>query len=173
MTRSEEDPELIPADAVETVLRFINLVWAERNLRGAWVLVDDLFRQCWVQQWLYPMRDQARADGFDPDDVVAAFCRSMVNHPLWEPFERTQIRNLLSWGDLQNWNIPSHRRRVTEDVDLVILVPTKPPGGFIPPHSFLGDGLSILVRETREGWRVLNLSSDHVIPEPGWPPRLS
>ena len=168
---TDEEPELIPADIVDIVHRFVRLVWTERNLRAAWPLVDDTFRQCWAQEWLYPIRDRALADGFEPDEVVAAFCSPIPDHPLWEPFERVQIRNLTSWGDLENWNIPSHRRQVTIDVDLVILVPTLPPGGAIPPGGFF-EGISILVRQTREGLRILNLSSDHVIPESGWPPRL-
>lgn len=117
------------------------------------------------------MRDQARADGFDPDEVVAAFISPMPTHELWEPFERAQIRNLNSWGDLENWNIPVNRRPVTPDVDLVFFVPTVPPGGVISPGGVV-EGLSVLVRQTSQGWRILNLSSDHVIPEPGWPPRL-
>jgi hypothetical protein len=145
---TETDPELIPADVVETVLRFRDLVWGERNLRAAWPLVDDIFRQCWVQQWLYPMLEQARADGFDPNEVVAAFCSPQPDHPLWDPFERTQLRNLLSWGDVQNWRFPGHRRRVTDDVDLMYLVPTTPPGGAIPPYSSIDGGLTILVRLT-------------------------
>ena len=168
---TDEEPELIPTDIVDIVHRFVRLVWTERNLRAAWPLVDDTFRQCWAQEWLYPIRDRALADGFEPDEVVAAFCSPIPDHPLWEPFERAQIRNLTSWGDLENWNIPSHRRQVTINVDLVILVPTLPPGGAIPPGGFF-EGISILVRQTREGLRILNLSSDHVIPEPGWPPRL-
>ncbi len=136
-----EEPEPVPAAAADTVRRFTRLVWRDLNLRAAWPLVDDILRQCWAQQWLYPMRDQARADGFDPDDAVAAFCSSAPDHPLWDPFER-------------------------------FLVPTAPPGGSIPPGGFV-EGLSVLVRQTREGWRVLSLSSDHVIPEPGWPPRLT
>ena len=167
-----EEPEPVPAAAADTVRRFTRLVWRDLNLRAAWPLVDDILRQCWAQQWLYPMRDQARADGFDPDDAVAAFCSSAPDHPLWDPFERTQIRNLSSWGDLDKWPMPQNRRRVTDDVDLIFLVPTAPPGGSIPPGGFV-EGLSVLVRQTREGWRVLSLSSDHVIPEPGWPPRLT
>lgn len=168
----EEQPEPVPAEAIETVDRFTRLVWGEKNLRGAWPLVDGTFRQCWTQQWLYPMRDQARANGYDPDDVVAAFLATAPDHPLWEPFERTQLRQLAAWGDVDRWSSPQNRRRITDDVDLVFLVPTSPPGGVIPPGGFI-EGLSVLVRQTREGWRILNLSSDHVIPEAGWPPRLA
>jgi hypothetical protein len=168
----EEEPESVPAEVLDTVRRFTRLVWDERNLRGAWPLVDDTLRQCWAQQWLYPIRDQTRADGYDPDEVVAAFCSTAPDHPLWAPFEGTQMRNLVSWGDLDQWPIPQNRRRVTDDVDLVFLVPTAPPGGAIPPGGLI-EGLSVLVRQTSAGWRILNLSSDHVIPEPGWPPRLS
>jgi hypothetical protein len=170
-TVTDEAPELVPADAMNVMLRFVRLVWGQRDLRAAWPLVDDLFRQCWIQQWLYPIRDQALTDGFDPDEAVAAFCSSRPDHPLWEPFERAQIRNLTSWGDHQNWNTPTHRRKMAVDVDLLVLMPTLPPRGVIPPGG-IGEGISVLVRQTNQGWRILNLSSDHIIPEPGWPPRL-
>lgn len=163
-------PEAVPQGAIDVVLRFTRLVCRERNLRGAWPLVDSLFRQCWAQNWLYPLRDRAVAEGFDPDDMVAAFMASMPDHPLWEPFEQSQLEQLRSWGDLDQWSIPMHRRQVN-GVDLVFLVPSAPPGGAIPPGGFV-EGISVLVRETNQGWRILNLSSDHVIPEPGWPPRL-
>jgi hypothetical protein len=165
-----DEPELVPLEAVAVVQRFTRLVWADRNLRGAWVLVDELLRQCWTQQWLYPVLDRLAGEGYDSDDVVAAFMRPIPEHPLWEAFEQSQLRNLLSWGDLDKWSIPTHRRQVN-GVDLVVLVPTSPPGGVIPPGGFV-EGLTVMTRPTTQGWRVLNLSSDHVIPEPGWPPRL-
>jgi hypothetical protein len=167
-----EEPEPVPAEVADTVRRFTRLVWGDKNLRAAWPLVADTLRQCWAQQWLYPIRDRARADGFDPEDVVAAFCSAAPDHPLWDPFERSLMRNLAAWGDLDKWPFPENRRRVADDVDLVVLVPTAPPGGSIPPGGFL-EGHSVLVRQTRAGWRILNLHSDHVIPEPGWPPRLA
>jgi hypothetical protein len=47
LTVTDEAPELVPADAVDTVLRFVRLVWDQGNLRAAWPLVDDVFRQSW------------------------------------------------------------------------------------------------------------------------------
>ena len=168
----EDDPEPIPDEALDTVRRFTRLVWGEKNLRGAWPLVDGTLRQCWAQHWLYPIRDEVREEGFDPDEVVAAFCSSQPDHPVWAPFAQGQLRTLASMGDLDQWPIPLNRRRVTGDVDLVFLVPTVAPEGGIPPGGFT-EGQNVLVRQTADGWRILSLWSDHVIPEPGWPPRMA
>jgi hypothetical protein len=152
-------------------LAFIEAIWKEQDLRAAWPLAHPTFRTCWVQQFFFPQLDRLAADGFDRDDLVEDMVADEPEHPLWGSFERGTVRNLLSWGDLAELGYTSNHRLVAPDVEVFYLIDTDQHGTEIPAYSSV-PGRPVLMKYD-DVWRVLSLSSDSVIPEPGWPPRLS
>ncbi|MPZ67314.1 MAG: hypothetical protein GEU83_18030 [Pseudonocardiaceae bacterium] len=152
---------------------FLALVRHDGDLRAAWPLVDPDFRHCLAQQWLIDNRQDLDAEGFDRDQVAAAFAEEEPDHPLWHHFERVHLRE---------WNraIPSpdvsgigaNTRLVAPDVEVL----------YVHDTSDMEDGqwlrgeqrraFPALMRWDGQRWRVLNLGSESV-PQPGWPPTLT
>lgn len=163
--------EMVSVGAYEVVQRFCELVWQDQNLAGAWSLTDPLLRECWMQVFLHPIREQLENEGQDCDLIVQ---QARQSHPpdadLWAGFERIQLPALIAWGDLHRWSTGTRRRVVEPGVEVLWRTPTQPRGGYLMPGQAI-EAHRFLARETDSGWRVLNISGDS-IPRPGWPPVL-
>jgi len=177
---SAELPEAYDADRVllRAAESIVTLLWHDRDLVAAWPSVDRLLRTVWAQQWLYPLRDVARRDGFAPDDVVSAFIAADPSgHPLWGHFEEQQMRALLAMGDVERWGAMSRSRLVAVDVEAVLFLPPTIVGrpGPVVGTSWVNKGkyfgVAIMMRRGADGvWRMVNFTSDSSVPSPGWPP---
>lgn len=149
---------------------FTDAVWGEGSLTAAWRLVDPLLRRCWAQAWLQDQRDTARANGFDPGEVVEAFAAERPDHPLWCVFEQLQLEALHEWRqDVHEWGVTAEHKLIGLDIELLYMLPRPEHGDVVPEGS---PNVPLLMRYDAEaGWRVLNCVSEE-IPVPGWPPRL-
>jgi len=115
--------------------------------RPAWPAVDPLLRTCWAQLWAEPLWARMQADGFRPDDVIAA---------------------LTEESPLRTWGASGNHRLIAPDIELTYLTPHQGP---IPPGGqFIGT--PFLMRYSDDAWRVLNFFSER-LPQPGWPPQLT
>lgn len=153
-------------------LAFADLYWGRRDIEAAWLLTDPLLRRCWGQAWLLPMRDKARSEGFDPDDVIEAFTADEPQHELWAHFVRAQsrVRPDEPRIDVRAWGVKVNPDPVGLDLELVRYLPT-PASGVIQPEE-LYVAMPLLMRYTEgAGWRMLNFSGE-VVPTPGWPPTM-
>ncbi|KAF0957351.1 hypothetical protein MLGJGCBP_00103 [Rhodococcus sp. T7] len=133
---------------------------------------DPLLRTCLAQQWLSPMVDKARSEGYDPDSVARAIAELDDSHPLWEPFERTMLRGFDDWPDLHTdeWAVGAHDRLISADIETVWLYDRRGKTG----NLVHGDGdpyVPYLLKLGSDGWKVLNVWSE-IVPVPGWPPTL-
>ncbi|MFD7786523.1 hypothetical protein ACFV4Q_26080 [Streptomyces nojiriensis] len=160
------------APAAARASAFAGAIWADRDMRAAWAYTDPLLRKCWVQAWLHPLRAQAVADGYRSGAVVESLMSDKPSHPLWDPFARTQIRQMTASFavDMDTWGFGSAFDPVAQDMALLKFLPV-PKSGAIEVGE-LHASVPFLMRFTLgAGWRVLNFVSDRV-PEPGWPPAL-
>lgn len=161
------------AEVVEGVFAFAEPFWGRRDLRAAWPHTDPDLRRCWAQQWLTPVRERVRRDGFRPGEVVEAFAEDEPDHPLFPVFEELQMPRLLGAGPVHTWGTTFGHRLVAPDVELVHLMPVPDDGSvrvLRPGEAFVGMPFLMSLREGR--WRVLNFFSER-LPEPGWPPVLA
>lgn len=171
----EPDDEDIAAYAAQHAIisaawKFVEPYWVDHDVRAAWVATHPTLRLCWAQQWLTPMRAQARADGLNPDAVVEAFTADEVDHPLWEPFERAALKGATLPVTPETWGIKANPEYLAPDVALLRLLPTPTDGVIRPGEQYMSVPL-VMQYEDGPGWRLLNFASEQ-IPEPGWPPRL-
>ncbi|MGW4975426.1 hypothetical protein [Streptomyces mirabilis] len=171
----EPDDEDIAAYAAQHAItdaawKFAEAYWTDGDLRAAWIASHPTLRRCWAQTWLMPMREQARAEGLEPDEVVEAFTADEVDHPLWEPFARTTIRGADLPVNRDTWGIKLNPDFVAPDVALLRLLPTPSDGVIHPGEHYVSVPL-LMQYEDGPGWRLLNLVSEW-IPEPGWPPNM-
>jgi hypothetical protein len=171
MTSDDDD---VPFEAQAAVAQgawaFAGAFWVDRDMDAAWLRVDPLLRRCWAQAWLMPLLEQARSDGFDPDEIVESFATSEPDHPLWETFARTQERHANLPVSRDTWGMKVNPEPVAPDVELVRFLP-KPDSGVIAPGETYASVPLLMRYEAGAGWRLLNFTSEN-IPTPGWPPAM-
>ncbi|MGW5273613.1 hypothetical protein ACWEQP_13695 [Streptomyces sp. NPDC004044] len=166
------DDELYAAQAAVSIAatNFADAFWVDQDMDAAWVRTDPLLRRCWAQAWLLPLRAQAEADGFDPDQVVEAFTADAPDHPLWTPFARGQINRQEIVVERGTWGVKVNPELVAPDIQLLRYLPVPASGAIQPGETYAA--VPLLMRyEPGPGWRLLNFVSE-TIPEPGWPPAL-
>lgn len=167
----EEQARLLSQHSVVMPARnFVKGVWSDRDLLSVWHLTDPLFRTCLAQKWLCDNSASVQRDGLDRDDVVTAFVEDAPDHPLWHHFERAHLRGFAHWDDLSEWSTGTEMRLHGPDVEAVVFFP---PGVKVWNPGEVQQIYTFLMKHSDDaGWRVLNVCGE-MIPEPGWPPRLS
>lgn len=163
------DPSSDPRDVL---FAFNREIWQNRSFKTALTFVDPVLKLCLAQNWLHPMQDQARSEGFDPDEVVEALANLDDSHPLWSPFERTQMKGFDAWPNLSSndWAVGANDRPVTADMEELWLYDRRGKTGSL----IRGDGdpyIPFLLKYGTDGWKLLNIWSS-IVPTPGWPPKL-
>ncbi|WP_367324805.1 hypothetical protein [Streptomyces sp. HUAS ZL42] len=169
----EDEAEVLAAQApvMQAAWAFAGAFWVDHDMRAAWRATHPTLRRCWAQAWLMPLLGQARADGYDPDEVVEAFAADEVEHDLWRPFARTQAQQGATLPvDRETWGVKVNPDFIAPDVMLVRLLPI-PPGGVIQPGEQYVSVPLLMQYDEGPGWRLLNFVSEQ-IPVPGWPPQL-
>lgn len=149
---------------------FTQAVWGDHSLTEAWPHVDPLLRRCWAQGWLKDQRQTARAQGFDPDEIVEAFTTEQPHHPLWCVFEQLQLEELHGWRQgVHEWVVSAEHKLIGVDLELLYMLPRPEQGDVVAEGTPF---VPLLMSYDREaGWRVLNFISEQV-PVPGWPPQM-
>lgn len=167
-----DDDEVYAAQAavMQGAWAFAGAFWVDHDMRATWKVTHPTMRRCWAQTWLLPMLDHARAEGYDPDEVIEAFTADRVEHELWRPFARTTIKGATLPVQRDTWGMKVNPDFVAPDVMLVRLLPI-PEGGSIRPDEQYVSVPLLMQYDDGPGWRLLNMVSEQ-IPEPGWPPRL-
>ncbi len=172
MNLDPEDAAIYAAQApvINAAWAFAEAFWVDRDMRATWKAAHPTLRHCWTQTWLMPMRAQARAEGFGPDEVVEAFAVDEVDHPLWEPFARTTLRGATLPVTRETWGMKVNPDYVAPDVVLVRLLPV-PASGQIEVDETYASVPLLMQHDEGDGWRLLNFVSEQ-IPVPGWPPQM-
>jgi hypothetical protein len=156
-----------PGSPAEAALRFLQHL-DNRDHAQWWSAMDDNFRLCQVQQYLWEHRDEL--EGLDEalDDIAVGMAAERSKHPLAEPFVELQ-RALLAdrWViQLERWregrmNVLEGPHLIGPDLEHVFLL--SPGEGDEKPFT-----LTFVMRHVNGTWKVAAYG-DH-IPTPGWPP---
>ncbi|WP_392668616.1 hypothetical protein [Streptomyces sp. LN785] len=171
MTSADDDEQYAAqAPIMQNAWAFAKAFWIDHDMDETWLCTDPLMRRCWVQTWLYPLLDQLRADGYDPEEVVEALLQDEPRHELWPIFARTQLKGADLPVDTETWGLKVNPEPIALDVELLHLLP-KPASGAIQAGERYATQPLLMRYEEGEGWRVLNLVGT-VPPTPGWPPTL-
>ncbi|WP_405585323.1 hypothetical protein [Streptomyces sp. NBC_01092] len=173
MDPESEDIAVYAAQAplAKAAWAFVGAYWVDYDMRAAWLATHPTLRRCWVQAWLMPHLDDARAEGYDLDELAEAFADDEVEHPLWEPFARTQIEQGATLPvDRETWGTKVNPDFIAPGVMLVRLLPVPDSGVIQPGERYMSVPL-LMQHDEGPGWRLLNFVSDQV-PVPGWPPQL-
>lgn len=169
----EDDDAVYAAQApvMRAAWAFAGAYWVDHDMRATWRATHPTLRRCWAQAWLMPLLDQARAEGFEPDEVVEAFAADEVDHPLWRPFARTTAKGAAGENvSRETWGVKVNPDFVAPEVMLVRLLPI-PDSGVIQPDELYASVPLLMQYDEGPGWRTLNFVSEQ-IPEPSWPPNL-
>lgn len=178
----EELREMEPAERIRFLghVKLVSAAWAflqpvrqAGDLRAAWLMVDPDLRLCLAQQWLIDNSSDLQEEGYDREEVAAAFVEDEPSHELWRHFERVHLRE---WNRVlpspEAWGIGTDTRLVAPDVEALYVHDTSDlKDGFWKPGE-QRQVFPLLMRWDGERWLVLNLGSE-AVPQPGWPPGLS
>ena len=166
-----------PAGPGPFVWEFARWTLDDRDLRSAWLAVDDTLRLAMAQRFLYGMLGPQTIADADKRSLAQedaeALARAEFDHPLWPAFEQAWSDELdRTWPggiDIDQWAYTTAPRPIGPDLEHAIIMDT---GGraieLAPGEAFHGKTVNFLVRRTAEGWKVASTSTQ--LPEPGWPP---
>jgi hypothetical protein len=135
--------------------------------------VDENWRLCRIQSWLWNNRDQFGSDVTGLQQLATSLLNDRKPVEVWEGFVGTEAHTfVLAWGPLSpdRLGAASRRRRVARDYDIVILAPVDEGGGyFVMAATALPNALTFLMHHTNGHWLVAN-HLGNAPPQPGWPP---
>ena len=164
--------EPVPAGAVAVVLWWADAL-AAGDFRTMWHSMDDQFRLCEAQLWIFSNQEHPALQTEDRDVLANELAQLESDHHLRGPFEEGRLaqgRNYLPSWPRDRWTVAGNRRKTAEDLDLVLILDPEVIGDEIPEGIF-GDGGGVAVYVTRlssAGWRVAGLG--YWPHDPGWPP---
>jgi hypothetical protein len=167
-----EEAEPLPAGAVEAVLGWYEAI-ESGDFDRIWAHLDDNMRLCEAQLWVFANLEHPTLAGIDRDVLAADLAAEKSSHHLRPFFEDSRASaapaNLPSWPR-EFLGVPSHRRLVGEDLDVVLVVDTRTVPAIVPGTTLLDPQESriVLTRFTERGWLIAG--NDYNPPIPGWPP---
>lgn len=167
------DGRLSPGMQADVVIRFVKLL--QLGAYGAGIeLADHNWLLCRLHAWLWNNREHYGPEIEDLDMLVSTMLQpSDEPHPVWQEFAASESRQFAdAWSDVDfdSYGLAGNRRRVAADLDLVILAPVGPSGGyFVMTATAVPDAMTFLVRHADDGWRVAN-HLGVAPPQASWPP---
>jgi hypothetical protein len=176
---SDDDPwEVDPAGPVPVVWAFAQAVLVDRDLRSAWLMMDDNLRLAMAQRFLYgTLGPQAIADldkrALAQEDAEA-LAAGNFDHPLWAMFEDGWSSELdRVWPeriDISQWATTTAPRPIGPGLEHVLFLETGGEQIVLQPGEMIAADPSVnfLLRNADEGWKIASTSTQ--LPEPGWPP---
>lgn len=165
------DNRLQPGMQADVVLRFAKLLQLGAY-EAALDLADDNWLLCRLQSWLWNNREHYGPGIPELERHLDEMAADLSAHATWSDFVTSEAHQFgRAWGDVDfdSYGVAGNRRRVAADLDVVILAPVGPAGGyFVMSATAVPDAMVFLVRYADERWRV----SNHLgisPPSPGWP----
>lgn len=162
-----------PGGPVETVYEWLRSV-GEGDFAAVWHGMDDNYRLCVAQAWLWSNRTHPYVVGLDLNQEADRLVAGRSESDLWEHFAQTEMREvqqmcdrlprLLDSGTL---GAGSSSRVVGPDLEIVILMETDEVLAF-DGATLVDTAFPFTVRMTDNGWKVAAFGD--FVPEPGWPP---
>lgn len=156
----------------QAVVSFV-LAMEEGEYEKGLTFADENWFRCRVQAWVHNNAEVLRAEGLGLEQAVDQIVMR-TNLGLWDEFlqtERAQFAN--AWGGanpLSDAGIARKRRRISDDIDMVVLAPGAAEGGyFVTSAVSIPNAVHFLVRRTESGWLVVN-HLGFAPPTPGIPP---
>jgi hypothetical protein len=169
-----DDPGAVPPGAKAAVFAWADAVLAD-DFAAMWELTDPLLRLCLVQTWLL----YGFAESLDEqlrDALAADLAQPECAHPLRPAFQSDVLfgvrRDYLPAWPAERWGVPSRRRPVGDDLEVILVVDTDS----VPADSVFSEDVALapgtfelyLLRAGAGGWKVAGF--DYEPPRPGWPP---
>lgn len=159
-------------EQAQAVISFVSALEEGKYEEGLEFAEENWFR-CRAQAWVHNNAEKFESEGMDLAQAVEEII-SRGQASLWKEFLHSEQTQFVSaWGGetpLSDAGIARKRRRLSEDVDMVILAPGASEGGyFVTSAVSIPNVLYFLVRRHQSGWLVAN-HIGFAPPTPGIPP---
>jgi hypothetical protein len=171
-TSGNIDDRALSGGQVDVACKFVQLLQSGRYEDGL-QLADDNWITCRIHAWLWGNREEFGQDIEQLGQLVQSMLADRENNPAWRDFVATESSRFRStWGtiDLNQYGFASRRRRLAQNIELVILARTgKSEAYFVLNATALPNALTFVVIKTNGAWKVAN-HLGRAIPLPSWPP---
>ena len=168
-TPGELEAHLGPGGPVVVVADWIGAVFGDLDLRVAWRLMDPSYRLALAQAWLWANRAHPSHRGIDLDEAAAGISAAESRHPLWPPFEDSQMKEFLELEiTFDGWGFASRPRPVAPDYELVKFLHTGTADEVFVTEPTQMMGHLFLMHHVAGRWQMAGFGSSPL--EPGWPP---
>lgn len=164
-----------PGGPVETASQWLRGV-GEGDFAKVWAGMDDNYRLCVAQAWLWSNRTNPYVVGRDLNQEAHRLVTEPTEVDLWEPFARTEMREIRQMCDrlpqlLESGTLGagSSSRVVGPDLEVIIFMETDEVLVFNDP-TLVDTAFPFTLRMTEDGWKVAAYGD--FVPEPGWPPNF-
>lgn len=178
-TAYEELRQMSPAERVRflghvkivaAVEKFVASVCDQHDLTSTWPGVDPNLRLCMAQQWILANARSFEAQGYGRDEVAAILADERPDHPLWQHFERVQVRSISGiMPDPMVRKVGAATRLLAPDVELLFVHDhTGRDGNYCLP-GVQCPMLPMAMRWDGQSWLAASFGTES-LPIPGWPP---
>lgn len=166
------DDRLNPGGQAYVALRFLKLLQLGAY-EAALPFVDDNWIRCRVFSWLWNNRSVFGHDSHRLLQLAESMLVERGDNENWRDFVAVEKAQFVeAWGqvDFDLYGVASRRRRISRDLDLVILAYVGVGGGyFVTTATAITNAFTILVSRHADTWRVSN-HAGVATPLPDWPP---
>lgn len=168
------DPALFASDAqIGVALRFVSLL-GTGAFEDAIRLAEPNWLLCRIQARLWNMHLEGTLELDELQSLATSLLEERRPRKSWDRFAADEAEQFAeAWAGLNadTLGAASRRRRIARDLDLVVLTKlgTSGHGYFVTTATALPGAMTILLRQTPDGWRVTN-HLGIAPPAPGWPP---
>lgn len=166
------DDRYAPGGQVDVVFTFAKLLQLGAY-EPAIQLAEDNWIQCRVNAWLWKNRSVLGDDQDELEKLAARMLALRSESDEWQAFVDTEARQFAAaWGGINfdEYGTAGNRRRIAQDLDLVLLLPVGSEGGyFVMSAMAIPNAMPFLVRRYGQTWRIAN-HAGQAVPVPAWPP---
>jgi len=156
-------------DVVLTYAKMLQLGAYEAGI----ALAEENWIRCRVYAWIWNNRSVFGDDVGVLQDLADDMLDNRGENEVWAELIASESRQFAdTWGpiDFDQYGVAGNRRRMSPDLDLVLLVPVGSSGGyFVMSATAIPNAMPFLVRRHGDTWRIAN----HVGHAPAvaeWPP---
>lgn len=166
-----------PSGPVAAVYAWLDFIKSD-NFASAWEGMDDNFRLCRAQAWLWMNRNHDDIAVLNLEQEAQRLVAVPSRSFLWSDFAVTELDQLhQAWRrffdayEAGTLGAASQSRVIGPDLEVVVLQDTGTKEAVVyEGETLIRDAFVFTLRMTSDGWKVAAYG-DH-LPAPGWPPEF-
>lgn len=154
----------VQAPVALAALGFLKTIVQDKDLAGAWHMMDPHLRSSWVNAWVEANLSSITREGHNLEALRADLTDGDPDQALWPHFSRVTLREVASLvpSNPDHWGIGATARVAGIDLELLYLHDTEGRSGVVWQPGEAKHVVPVLMRHVDGEWKVLNLGSESI-----------